>query len=87
MFNSDFSKQLEKILEKIRKKDPKLYVSIQKKVFQVISCDVTGINHYKNLRKPLNHLKRVHIGSFVLTFQVKNNIIFFENFGHHDNAY
>ena len=33
------------------------------------------------------HMKRVHIGSFVLTFQIKEDIIIFEDFDHHDKIY
>lgn len=63
---------LEKNLVKIKKKDVKAFNNIFKKII--------GIEHYKNLKKPLQHLKRVHINShFVLTFEVnkKNNLIRF----------
>jgi len=46
--------------------------------------------HYKNLRKPLHHLKRIHIDkSFVLVFSVDENRkhITIEDYDHHDNIY
>lgn len=47
-----------------------------------------NINHYKNLRTPLQHLKRVHIRkSFVLTFGVENDVVVFYDFDHHDRIY
>ncbi|MEA3414380.1 MAG: hypothetical protein U9Q99_02550 [Nanoarchaeota archaeon] len=71
----------------VKKRDKKLFKSFEKKVFQIIGSNLEEINHFKNLKKPLNNLKRVHVGSFVLTFQFKNNIIFFEDFVHYDYAY
>ena len=82
----DISK-IEKTLIKLKGKDPIMFKRLQKKIVQIAECDSFSINHFKNLRKPLNHLKRVHIGSFVLTFQIDKEIIIFEDFVHHDKAY
>ena len=48
-----------------------------------------NLDHYKNLRKPLQYLKRVHMGHFVLVFSIdkENKIIIFENYKHHDEIY
>ena len=59
---------------------------IEKKIKEILQSPY----HYKNLRKPLQDLKRVHIEkSFVLTFSVdeENKLIIFEDFDHHDNIY
>ncbi len=75
-------------LEKLFKKDKSVYESLMKKIEEIIACD--DVNHYKNLRKPLQHLKRVHIkGPFVLTFKYdesKDSVIFYD-FDHHDKIY
>ena len=86
-FEFEISKKLKKDLEKISKKDPQLSLALSKKIKQIIECDKKSINHFKNLKSPLNHLKRIHVGSFVLTFQLKDNLIIFEDFVHHDKAY
>jgi mRNA-degrading endonuclease RelE of RelBE toxin-antitoxin system len=73
---------------KLSKKNPKQLLIIEKKINEIISND--NIDHYKNLRKPLNHLKRVHIDShFVLVFSVdkKKNHIVIEDYEHHDKIY
>jgi mRNA-degrading endonuclease RelE of RelBE toxin-antitoxin system len=47
-------------------------------------------HRYKNLRAPLQRLKRVHIdSSFVLTFSVNETRrrIVLEDFEHHDRVY
>ena len=80
--------KLHKILEKLFKKDKKRYEIIWKKINEIINT--SNIEHYKNLRSPLNEFKRVHIDkSFVLTFKydkARNKIAFYD-FDHHDNIY
>ena len=79
---------LKKILKKLSKKDNALYMSLMGKIDEILNCD--DVNHYKNLRKPLQHMKRVHItGSFVLTFRYvesEDKVIFYD-FDHRDNIY
>jgi YafQ family addiction module toxin component len=86
MYEYEFRKTLEKIFLKLSKKNPKQMVVIEKKINEVIE----NPHHYKNLRRPLNHLKRVHIDkSFVLVFSVDDSkrLIIFEHYDHHDRIY
>ena len=86
MYEYEFRKSVEKILKKLGKKNPKQLYIIGNKINEVI----LNPPHYKNLRKPLQHLKRVHIDkSFVLVFSVNENTktIIFEDYDHHDNIY
>jgi len=78
---------LQKILNKISKKDRLLYEQVLKKIEEVITSP--DIEHYKNLRYDLKDKKRVHIGSFVLIFEYRKNEnkIIFVGFDHHDNIY
>ena len=86
MYEYELRKSVEKEFFKIAKKNPKQLVAIEKKINEVIN----NPQRYKNLRKPLQNLKRVHIDkSFVLTFSVdesKNKVIF-EDYDHHDRIY
>ena len=78
---------LKKILKKLFKKDKQTYERVMKKIQEVINSG--DIKHYKNLKYPLQHLKRVQIGEKVLVFKFdkENNSISFENFKHHDKIY
>ena len=86
-FRAKPSEHLRKSLRILKKKDHALFIAVRKKMRQIASCDNAGIDHFKNLRHDLSHLKRVHIGSFVLTFRLKGDIILFEDFDHHDRIY
>ena len=87
MYNFDVSENLEKMPNKLSKKDKDLYNQILKKIDEVINSK--NIDHYKNLRHNIKNSKRAHIGHFVLIFQYKKeeNLILFDDFDHHDNIY
>ncbi len=59
---------------------------IDKKIKQVLENPL----HFKPLRAPIQHLRRVHIDkSFVLTYSVdeQNEVVIIEDYDHHDNVY
>jgi mRNA interferase RelE/StbE len=87
VYNFDVSENLEKILNKLSKKDKDIYNQILKKIDEVIHSK--NVEHYKNLRYNMQDSKRTHIGHFVLIFQYKKEegFILFDDFDHHDNIY
>ncbi len=61
-----------------------------KKMQEVANTLETNPNHYKNLHKPLQEYKRVHVnGSYVILFIVDedNRKVIFHNYAHHDDIY
>ncbi|MFH1399726.1 MAG: type II toxin-antitoxin system RelE/ParE family toxin [Candidatus Woesearchaeota archaeon] len=76
---------LDKVFEKLSRRDHKQMLIIDKKVGEIRE----NPHRYKNLKKPLQDFKRVHIGHFVLLFSVdeKNKMVILENFKHHDEIY
>lgn len=87
MYQYKIQPNLQKILLKLYKKDNKIRERVLKKIQEIINSD--DVEHYKNLRKPFQNLKRVHVGEKVLVFKLdkKNRLISFENFKHHDKIY
>ncbi|MCH8519145.1 MAG: hypothetical protein LAT82_00125 [Nanoarchaeota archaeon] len=86
MYSISIKEELDKKFKKLSKKNKKQLNIIFKKIEEI--CE--NPQHFKNLRKPLQHLKRVHIDThFVLTFSVDENKkeITFEDFDHHDIIY
>ena len=75
-------------ITKLRKRDPTTYDILLKKMNEIVESG--NLEHYKNLREPLQHLKRVHVrGPFVLTFRFveeENKIVFYD-LDHHDHIY
>ena len=86
MYSYELRKTVEKIFSKLAKRNPKQLLIIEDKITEIRQ----NPQHYKNLRTPLQHLKRVHIDkSFVLAFSVDENKkhIIIEDYDHHDNIY
>ncbi|MEK6757734.1 MAG: type II toxin-antitoxin system RelE/ParE family toxin [Nanoarchaeota archaeon] len=81
------SKEFDRFLAKLQKKDKNLYEQVLKKIEEIINS--SNVEHYKNLRYDLKEFKRAHVGHFVLVFKFDkmNNLILFSNFDHHDNIY
>jgi len=87
MYNYEIIPSLQKILQKLAKKDRIVFEQVLKKIEEVINCE--DVNHYKNLRYDLKDRKRVHVGNFVLVFKLikEENKIIFLDFDHHDYIY
>jgi len=81
------SKELDRILIKLQKKDKQLYENLLNKMEEI--RDSADVEHYKNLRYDLKEFKRAHVGHFVLVFKFDkmNNLVLFSDFDHHDNIY
>ena len=80
--------KLHHILKKLFKKDKTRYEIIWKKINEIVNC--SDLEHYKNLRFPMNEFKRVHIDkSFVLVFKYDKTLdkIKFYDLDHHDRIY
>lgn len=74
------------------KKDVKTIKSdfeLQKRLTTKIEEIAENPYHYKPLRNVLKNKRRVHIGSFVLIFEIleEDKIVVFNTFKHHDDAY
>ncbi len=87
MYNCEVIPSLQKILNKLLKKDKSFYGQVLKKIYEVINS--SDIEHYKNLKHDLSDRKRVHIGHFVLVFSFikSENKIKFLDLDHHDKIY
>jgi len=81
------SKNFDRILDKLQKKDKQLYENLLNKMNEVLNS--SDIEHYKNLRYDLKEYKRVQVGHFVLVFKYEKlfDLIFFTDFDHHDVIY
>ncbi len=88
MRNFRVEEKLRRVMQKLANKEPKKYNILLKKIDEILNCD--NVEHYKNLRTPLQHLKRVQINThFVLTFRYEktSDVVIFYDFDHHDNIY
>lgn len=74
-----------KALRKLEKKDRKQLGDINKKIEQILE----NPQQFKPLKSPLEGLRRVHVGSFVLIYEIieKSMTVRILKYTHHDEAY
>ena len=72
-----------KSLKKLSKKNLILQSQVSEKMRQIVSYP----EHFKPLRNDLKGFRRAHVGSFVIIFAVKCEIVTFVRLNHHDKAY
>ncbi|RLJ00957.1 MAG: type II toxin-antitoxin system mRNA interferase toxin, RelE/StbE family [Candidatus Aenigmatarchaeota archaeon] len=82
-YMADFSDEFLKIAKKLKKNDIKLFKRLESKIDEILERP----EHYKPLKGNMKGLRRVHIGSFVILFEIKTKYLKFVTFKHHDKAY
>jgi YafQ family addiction module toxin component len=77
--------KVDKIFKKISKKDPIQFNSINKKVNEILE----NPHQFKPLKSPMQYMRRVHVGSFVLVYVINEaqKVVTIRRYEHHDNAY
>ncbi len=86
MYSLEIKPELDSKFEKLAKKNKKQFEIIINKFNEILE----NPHRYKNLRAPMNHLKRVHIDKhFVLIFSIneKSKSVTLVDYDHHDNIY
>lgn len=83
IFSSYFSENFSKILKRVKAKDKETFRRISETILKIIDNPLRG----KPLRNVLRNYRRVHIGSFVLIYEMVKMEIRFLDFDHHDKIY
>lgn len=85
MYSLEIEEDVSKIFRKLLKKDRTQLEAVNNKIEQILSDPF----QFKPLRHPLEGLRRVHIGSFVLIYKVIENppTVKLVKYKHHDKAY
>ena len=85
MYNLEIEEAVFKAFKKLAKKDRPQLEATNKKIDQIL----TDPFQFKPLRHPLEGLRRVHVGSFVLIFEVleDSQTVRVLKYTHHDKAY
>jgi len=82
-YSIKFSRQFEKSMRKLKKKNHPLFEQIRKKLIEIIKSP----GRHKPLKHDLAGYRRVHFGSFVLVYTVRDGVVKVISIDHHDKAY
>ncbi len=86
MYLAVYTENITKKIIKLKNKDPKHYKILLRKIYKIRA---NPEHEYKNLHYNMKGQKRVHIGHFVLTFEIDydKKAILFDDYDHHDRIY
>jgi YafQ family addiction module toxin component len=77
--------KVDKIFKKLQKKDAAQFEALNRKVSEILE----NPQKFKPLRHPMQHMRRVHVGSFVLVYDIDEvrKAVTIRRYEHHDNVY
>ena len=84
LYSLEIGDQCQKDIKRLIRKNKTLEIALEKAIKKVLD----NPEHFKPLRWPLENTRRVHVlGSFVLVYEIKGNVVRLLRFVHHDEAY
>lgn len=85
MYSLEVAEDVDKLFRKLAKKDRAQLEAVNKKIVQILTDPL----QFKPLKHPLEGLRRVHVGSFVLIYEVIEQQVTVRilAYKHHDQAY
>lgn len=85
MYSLEIEQEVHRAFKKLAKKDPKQFDAVNKKIEQIL----VDPQQFKPLKHPLEGLWRVHIGHFVLIYEIfaEQKTVRIIKYKHHDEAY
>ncbi len=77
--------KVDRIFKKLRKKDLAQFEALSKKANEILE----NPQQFKPLRSPMQHMRRVHVGSFVLVYDIDEarKVVTIRRYEHHDTVY
>jgi addiction module RelE/StbE family toxin len=72
-------------IKNLLKKDLVQFEALSRKVNEILE----NPQQYKPLKSPMSHMRRVHVGSFVLVYEIDEarNVVTKRRYEHHDSVY
>ena len=85
MYSLEVVETVDKIFKKLRKKDFVQFEVLSRKVKEILE----NPKQFKPLKRPMQHMRRVHVGSFVLVYDIDETrkIVTIRRYEHHDRVY
>ena len=85
LYSLEVVEKVDRIFKKLRKKDSMQFEAVSKKVSEILE----NPQRFKPLKRPLQDMHRVHVGSFVLVFDIdeERKVVTIRRYEHHDNVY
>jgi YafQ family addiction module toxin component len=85
LYSLEVVEKVDRILKKLRKKDSIQFEAVSNKVSEILE----NPKQFKPLRSPMQHMRPVHVGSFVLVYDIDEGrkVVTIRRYEHHDKVY
>jgi YafQ family addiction module toxin component len=85
LYSIEIVEKVDKIFKKLSKKDSAQFESLTNKINAILE----NPQQFKPLKSPMQHMRRVHVGSFVLVYDIDEakKVVTIRRYEHHDNVY
>jgi YafQ family addiction module toxin component len=85
VYSLEVVEKVDRIFKKLRKKDSAQFEALSRKVNEILD----NPQQFKPLRSPMQHMRRVHVGSYVLVYDVDDarEVVTIRRYEHHDTVY
>jgi YafQ family addiction module toxin component len=84
-YSLEVVESVDKTFGKLQRKDPAQFEALSKKIKQILE----NPQQFKPLRAPMQRMRRVHIGAFVLIYDIneEEKIVTVRRYEHHNTVY
>ena len=84
-YSLEIVQKVDRTFKKLQRKDPVQFESLTKKVAAILENPY----QFKPLKAPMQHMRRVHVGSFVLIYDIseEKKVVTVRRYEHHDTVY
>jgi len=85
LYSLEVVEKVDKIFKKLSRKDPEHFTALSKKVQEIL----INPQQFKPLKAPMQHMRRIHVGSFVLVYDVNEakKVVTLRRYEHYDSVY
>jgi YafQ family addiction module toxin component len=85
LYSLEVVEKVDRIFKKLQKKDLAQFEALSRKVNELLG----NPQQYKPLKSPMSHMRRVHVGYFVLVYEIDEakNVVTIRRYEHHDSVY
>ena len=85
MYSLEVVEKVDRIFKKLQKKDTVQFEALSRKVDEILE----NPQQSKPSKRPMQHIHRVHVGSFVLVYNINEarKMVIIRRYEHHDNVY
>ena len=85
MYSLEVVEKVDRMFKKLRKKDLAQFEALSRKVTEILEDP----QQFKPLKSPMQHMRRVHVGSFVLVYDIDEakKVVTIRRYEHHDTVY